>query len=531
MSRCGIKIYLVFLLTLGLGACTKREQKADYGLPLKETLRINILQEPPSLDWSKSVDTTSSLIENNIMDGLVEYDLNDPELGLLPALATSWKPNKDASEWTFVLRKGVKWSDGVEFTGQQVIDGWERILNSATASEYAYFLFGVKNAQAYNEGKIKDFSQVGVKLDGDGNLVVQLEQPKSYFPYLMAHHSTYPLRKDVVAKYGDRWTDPANIVTLGEYKLKIWEHDKALVLERYDDYYGEKAKTKYVLAYMINEMSTAINLFDSNKIDFQYSLPSSELRQLRQRKEYRESGILGIYYYGFNIRKPPFNDVRVRKAFVEGVDRKQVTDMLAGGQIPLSGWIPAGMFGYEADRGLKFNPENANKLLDAAGYKDRSKFPKIKLGFNTNEDHKRVAENVQAQIKKNLGIDIEMANEEWKVYLSTLKSNTPAIFRLGWLADYPDPDNFANLMASYSENNHTGWKNKKYDDMVGRAISMTDKEARRKVYSDAQKMLTEDEVPAMPIYSMVSQVLLNNRVKGLKENAMNRYLFSGVTLQ
>ncbi|MGE0763430.1 MAG: peptide ABC transporter substrate-binding protein [Bdellovibrionales bacterium] len=524
----GLGAALLVVLVLG---CTKREQKAEYGLPLKDTLRINVLQEPPSLDWSKSTDTTSSLIENNIMEGLVEYDLNDPELGLVPGLATEWRPSNNAQTWTFVIRKGVKWTDGVDFTGQHVIDGWERILNAATASEYAYFLFGVKNAQAYNQGKIKDFSQVGVKLTADGNLVVELEQPKSYFPYLMAHHSTFPLRKDVIAKHGDRWTDPANIVTLGAYKLKIWEHDKALVLERNDLYHGEKAKTKYVLAYMINEMSTAINLFDSKKLDFQYSLPSRELRQLRQRKEYRESGILGIYYYGFNVRKPPFNDPRVRKAFAMGVDRKQVTEMLAGGQIPLSGWIPAGMFGYESDRGLKFNVEEANKLLDQAGYKDRSRFPKIKLGFNTNEDHQRVAENVQAQIKKNLGIDIEMANEEWKVYLATLRSNTPAIFRLGWLADYPDPDNFMNLMASYSENNHTGWKNKKYDDQVSKAVSITDKEKRRKVYSDAQKMLTEDEVPAWPIYSMVSQVLIDERVKGLKENAMNRYLFKTVSLQ
>ncbi len=524
----GAALVLLFLVTV---SCTRKEQSAEYGLPLKETLRVNILQEPPSLDWSKSTDTTSSLIENQIMEGLVEYDLQDPELGLIPALATEWKPNRNASVWTFILRKGVKWSDGVEFTGQHILDGWERLLTSATASEYAYFLFGIKNAQAFNQGKIKDFSQVGARLDADGNLVVELEQPKSYFPYLMAHHATFPLRKDVVVKHGDRWTDPANMVTMGAYKLKTWDHDKAIVLERNDDYYGEKAKTKYVLAYMINEMSTAINLFDSKKLDFQFSLPSRELRQLRQRPEYREGGILGIYYYGFNFRKAPFNDVRVRKAFAQGVDRKQITDLLAGGQIPLSGWIPAGMFGYESDRGLKFNVEEANRLLDEAGYKDRSKFPKIKLGFNTNEDHQRVAENYQAQVKKNLGIEIEMANEEWKVYLASLKSNTPSIYRLGWLADYPDPDNFMNLMASYSDNNHTGWKHKKYDEKIAQAVSMTDKEKRRRIYSEAQKILTEDEVPVWPIYSMVSQVLINPRVKGLQENAMNRYLFKTVTLK
>ena len=519
---------LVFVGTLA--ACTKNK-KTEYDLPITETLRINILQEPPSLDWSKSVDTTSSMIENNIMEGLVEYDLSDPELGLVPALATEWKSNANATIWTLTLRKGVKWTDGAEFTGQHVIDGWERLLNPATASEYAYFLFGVKNAQKYNKKEITDFSQVGIKLDAEGKLTVELEQSKSYFPYLLAHHSTFPIRKDVIAKHGDRWTNPDNIVTLGAYKLKIWDHDKALVLERNDGYYGEKAKTKFVLAYMINEMFTAISLFDAGKLDFQPSLPSREIRNLRTRKEYRESGTLGIYYYGFNTRIKPFSDLKVRKAFVHAVDRKQITDMLAGGQIPLSGWIPAGMFGYEADRGLKFNVELANKLLDEAGYKDRSKFPRVKIGFNTNEDHQRVAENVQAQIKKNLGIEVEIANEEWKVYLASLQTNTPPIYRLGWVADYPDPDNFMNLMASVSENNHTGWSSKTYDDLVGRAVSVTAKEARRQLYSQAQTLLTEEEVPAMPIYSMVSQVLVSKRVVGLQENGLSRYLLKGITLQ
>lgn len=527
VKRCLLVLLLSFLSL----SCTKKEQKAEYGLALSETLRINILQEPPSLDWTKSSDTTSSLIENNIMEGLTEYNLEDPELGLMPGLATEWKSTPDGKTWTFVLRQGVKWTDGVEFNGTQIIDSWERLLNPSTASVYSYFLFGIKNAQAYNQGKIKDFSQVGVKVTAEGHLIVELEKSKSYFPYLLTHHSTFPIRKDLIKKYGDKWVEAENMVTLGAYKLKIWEHDKAIVLEANENYYGQKPKVKNILAYMINEMTTAINLFDSEKLDIQYTLPSRELRQLRQRKDYREGGILGTYYYGFNTRIPPFSDARVRRAFALGIDRKQITDLLAGGQIPLSGWIPAGMFGYETERGLKFDLEKANKLLDEAGFKDRSQFPRVKLAFNTSEDHQRVAENVQAQLKKNLGIEIELGNEEWKVYLSSLKSNTPSIYRLGWVADYPDPDNFMNLMASYSDNNYTGWKNKKYDQLIERAVGLSDKEVRRKVYSEAQKLLVEEEVPVWPIYSMVSQILIQPRVKGFKENALQRYIFKTVSLQ
>lgn len=528
----GLKAIFVILsaVTLGLGACTKKSG-LEYGLDIKDTIRINIEQEPPSLDWSKSTDTTSSLIEMNIMEGLVEYNLADPELGLIPALATEWKPSGDAKTWTFTLRKGVKWTDGVEFTGQHMIDGWERLLNPKTASEYAYFLFDVKGARDYNAGKSKDFSAVGIKMNAEGQLVVELNQPMAYFPMLLTHHATWPLRKDAVEKHGDRWTEPANIITLGAYKLRIWDHDKNIVLERFDDYYGEKAKVKNVLAYMINEYSTALNLFEAGRIDFQPSLPFKELPQLRSRPGFRQNANLTSYYYGFNTRKAPFNDLKVRKAFVHAFDRKQLTDLLAAGHAPMQSWIPVGMFGYEADAGLKFDPELAKKLLDEAGFKDRSKFPRVSLAFNTNENHQRIAENLQAQIKKNLGIEVQIQNEEWKVYLSRLRTDTPSIYRMGWLADYPDPSTFMSLMTSSSENNHTGWGNKKYDELVTVGGAALDKEKRRAAYSEAQKILTEVDVPVMPVYSAVKHAMISDRMQNFPMNSIDRNIFKGVTIK
>jgi oligopeptide transport system substrate-binding protein len=518
--------------TLLLSACTKKNSGSlEYGLDIKDTLRINLEQEPPSLDWSKSVDTVSSIIENNFMDGLVEYDLKDPELGVIPGLATAWKPSADAKTWTFTLRKGVKWTDGVEFTGQHVLDGWERVLNPATASEYAYFLFAVKNARAYNSGQLKDFKQVGIHLNSDGELVIELEQPMSYFPLLLTHHLTFPLRKDVVEKHGDRWTDPDKIVTLGAYKLKVWEHDKAIVLERFDHYYGEKAKIKNVLGYMINEYSTAMNLSDAGKLDFQPSLPFKELPLLRTKPGFREVNSLAIYYYGFNTRKPPFNDLKVRKAFVHAVDRKQITDLLAAGHVPLRGWVPVGVFGHEDESGLKYDPAAAARLLDEAGYKDRGKFPRVTVAFNTNENHQRVAENVQAQIKKNLGIEIQLSNEEWKVYLKRLKSDTPSIYRMGWLADYPDPSTFMELMTGFSENNHTGWSSKHYDELVKQGAASLQKESRRKIYLEGQKILTEEDVPVLPVYSAVRHIRLSERVENFPVTPLERWVFKGVTFK
>ena len=260
-------------------------------------------------------------------------------------------------------------------------------------------------------------------------------------------------------------------------------------------------------------------------------MPSTELRELRQRSEYREIGTFSIYYYGFNVKKAPLNNQMVRKAISYAIDRKEITQMLDGGQIPLTSWVPPGIFGYEPDRGVDFNVSKAKKMLDKAGYKDRSKFPKIEIGFNTNEDHKRVAENIQAQLKRNLGINVELKNEEWKVYLKSLQTDPPHIFRMGWLADYPDPDNFLNLMTSYSENNHTRWGSQEFDKLIAKAVGLGSKGRRQQVYSKAQKILTEQEVPVVPIYSSVTHALISSRVVNFPFNSMQKYIFKKVSLK
>jgi oligopeptide transport system substrate-binding protein len=510
--------------------CTKKK-KGDYDFDPSVTLRVNISTEPPSLDWNKSTDATSAQIQDNFMEGLVEYNFEDPELSLISAIASKWEPTNNAQTWTFELKKNVKWTDGVELTAQHFIDGWERLLNPATASEYSYFLFGLKNAKEYNQGKIKDFSQVGVRKDGDYKLIVDLVGPQSYFPYLTTHHTTYPIRKDVIEKHGEKWTEAANIVTLGPFKLKAWDHDKAIVLERNEIYHGEKPKIQYVVAYMINEMSTAINLFDKGSLDAQLNLPMTELPVLRKRPEHQEAGILSLYYYGFNTKKQPMDNKLVRKAIAHAINRNEITSMLAGGQIPLTSWVPPGMFGYDAEIGTVFDVEKANKMLDEAGYKDRSKLPTINLGFNTNENHQRIAENVQAQLKKNLGINVELKNEEWKVFLNTLKVDPPHMYRMGWLADYPDPDNFLNLMTSYSENNHTKWGSAEFDTLIEESAKELDKNKRKENYSKAQKILTELDVPVAPVFASVSHALVSSRAKNFPNNSLNRYQFKKVELK
>lgn len=518
-----LRLSFLFLFSgLLLLSCNKKKTKFAHGLDPANTLSVNLSTEPPTLDWHKATDRTSAIVIDNIMNGLVTYDYSDPKLPIIPALATGWKSLNQSQKWVFTLKKNVLWSDGKPLKAQHFVDGWKRLLAPSTASEYAYFLYPIKNAQLFNQGKIKDFSKVGVSINKKGQLVVQLEGPKSYFPYLMTHNSTYPVRMDIVNKYKDKWTDPKNIVTLGAYNLDKWEHDKLIILKKNPRYYGVPAFIPNILAYMVAEMSTAINLFDSKLLDVQAGLPSTELSSLRKRKEYRQFNILSTYYYGFNTKKAPFDNVLVRQAFSLAVNQKEVTTLLNGGQKPLYSWIPSPMLGHNPSIGLKFDVKKARKLLDKAGFADRSKLPKISIAFNTNENHQRVAENIQAQIKKNLGIFVELKNEEWKVYLSRLSTNTPQIFRLGWLSDYPDPDDYMSLMLSYSDNNNTHWKSKKYDALVLKASRVQGKKQRLNLYNKAQKLLIEQQTPVLPIYSGVSHMLVSPRVAHYPFNSMGK---------
>jgi oligopeptide transport system substrate-binding protein len=527
-------------LLTGAISCTSRssgiELKTADGRDLRieknEVLRINITSEPPTLDWNKATDTTSSHVIENIMEGLVQYNLADKELALSPALATEWTASENARIWNFKLRKDVKWTDGVSFEAQQVVDSWRRLLTKETASEYAYFLFAIKNAKAFNEGKVT-WDQVGVKVESDGTLRVELEKPMGYFPNLLTHTSTFPIRKDLIEKFGDnKWTEAGSLVTLGPYKLAIWQHDKEILLEANSAYFAGPPPTKYIHAQMIVEQTTAINLFDAGKLDAVDGIPSTELKTQRARKQYRSIGVLQLYYYGMNVKKAPTDNVHLRRALAHAIDRQKLVKLLDGGEIPMTGWVPSGMFGYFADVGLQFNLEKAKAELSKAGYGDGKKpLPKIELHFNTNENHQRIAEAVQSQLKENLGIIVELKNEEWKTYLSKVKTDPPTLFRFGWLADYPDPDNFMNLMTSYSENNRTRWADPRYDKLISQAAGETDREKRRDLYRQANQIMLTEGVPVIPVFTGVAHLLVADRVEGFPVNAMRKFQYKSVRVK
>ena len=231
--------FLVFcvLLFVSCGSGNKALDAED--ISRKDTLNINIGTEPPTLDWSLATDVTSFTIIDNIMDGLAAFN---EKYEPIPALARSWGISEDGKTYTFKIREKVFWTDGVPLKAEDFIYSWKRILKPETAGSYAYFLFDIQNARKFNSGEIKDFSKVGVKAPDERTLIVTLERPRAYFLNLVTFMSTFPMRKDIVEKYGTKWTKAANIVTLGPYRLKEWKHHEEVLVEEYEKLLGREAE-------------------------------------------------------------------------------------------------------------------------------------------------------------------------------------------------------------------------------------------------------------------------------------------------
>jgi len=518
---------MVFGLTivLSLGGCGGT---ADGYEP--DTFRINLQAEPPSLDWQTSTDSTSFDVVSNLMTGLTQYN-NDMKCE--PGCAQTWEILDGGKHFVFHLRKNARWTDGKPVTAHDFEYAWKRLLNPSTAASYAFFLYDIENAFEYNSGKIKDADLVGVKALDDWTFSVKLKRPAAYFLYLTAFCSTCPLRKDIVEKFGDRWTEPQNIVTNGPFMITLWKHEYKIELSANPDFFEGPPRLKKIKMFMIPEQATAFGLFENNQLDYidNRSFPTSDVERFRDSPLYRSLPLLRCSYIGFNVKKKPFDDKRVRKAFSMAIDRTLFPKILRRGESPANTWIPPALEGYSEDSKSEFDPQAARKLLAQAGYPEGKGFPLTKVLYPQREDAKLVVESVQEQIKKNLNVKLQLEVNEWKVYLDILHRDPPQMFRQTWGADYPDPETFMNVFTTRNGNNYTRWSNAEYDDLIDKASAEQDQEKRAAMYAKGDKMLCRQEVPIIPIYWATQNTMVKPWVKNIGFNAMDLQFFRKVYIE
>ncbi len=522
---------IVMISTIMAGVLAKYLLTPDeVRLPLKpgaQIFRMNLSNEPPTLDWSLATDSVSFTVITNLMEGLTEYD---EQLRPRPAVARRWEASPDGKTYTFYLRPEATWSDGRPVTAHDFVYSWRRLLDPKTAAQYAYFLYDVVNAYEYNTGQITDPSLIGVRAQDDHTLEVRLRKPLVYFPSLTTFMVTFPQRQDMIERYGDLWSEPAHLVTNGPFRLADWQHEYKLTLDANSSYREGRPQLDRIEMFIVNELTTALTLYETNDLEM-VNLPPEAIPAYEKTSEHHRHPLLRGYYYSFNVNEPPFDDVRIRKAFAMAIDREEIVRILKGGEIPAISWIPQGMFAYNASIGLRFNPVEARRLLAEAGYPNGRGLDPLTAVFNTGPVNTLVAENLQDQWRRVLNVEVRLDNMEWKVYLRRLKTDPPALFRLSWGADYPDPDNFMALFTTHGGNNRTGWGNRQYDALISQAASEQDPGRRFQLYNEAQQILVEQDVPIIPLFVAVQNAMVKPYVKNLKFNAMELLYLKTVSLE
>jgi len=509
------------LALFGLSASVTLPRAARGADAAAHPFTLRITGEPETLDWNRAHTAIETYLLMNLMEGLVSVDSH---LKATPSLANEWKISKDGKTYTFKLRQGLKWSDGQPLRAADFVFSWKRLLSPVTAAPYAYFLFDVVGAEDFNKGKIKDFNEVGVKAFDDQTIEVRLTRPVSYWIYIPSFWVTFPLREDVVQKHGNNtWATPGRMVTVGPYVLASRDLDSRIVLKANPNYHGQHGNVDQVTALVVRDDATAVSLYESGKIDFLADLPPLEMKRLQKLPGFKTFPYLKTVYLGLVVNKYPLNNLRFRRAFAHAIDRAEICKALAGGQTPAGSFVPPPMPSGDPRLGLAFAPDKARAELAASGV-DTAQSVAVDLVLPNNDKAMSVGQVIQAQLKKNLGLQVNLQPFDNRTYRAQMDLRQYPVFLASWSADYPDPDNFVSVFQGVSGNNRTNWKSQKFDDAVVSARGLQSEAARKKIYLDAQRLLQEQEAAVVPLYYEPNLALVSSRVSGLELNPLN-YLY------
>jgi oligopeptide transport system substrate-binding protein len=495
------------------------------------TLRVAIGSEPPSIDPGLATDTTSAYVVENINTPIL-YLGPSPDLKPEPGLAKSWDV-KGASV-TLHLRSDVKWTDGTLLTADDVVWSWLRTISPQLGADYAYQFYGIKGAEAYNSCKPSAANQqcdtlkskVGITAPDKSTVQIELTSPQPWFMQQLSHTSFVPVNKAAVDKWGDKWTEPGHLVTDGPFNLTQWKHDASLTLVKNPDWYdASRVKLDKVQLTIIAEGATAEQSFAAGNVDVNDTgWPPSDTARLKSQDTYHQFPALGIYYYGINVKN--ITDENQRRAMSLAIDRQAIVDHITQtGQVAATNFSPPGIPGAKTINKDKFVKPTAD-LAEAQKYMAKVANPvkDITLIFNNAPSHKEIATAIQSNWKK-LGLNVTLKQQDWPQFLQFLgppPNPSVSVYRIGWIADFPDDINFLSVLQCGSGNNSTNWCNKKYDDLLKQATATPDTAKRYGLYQQAESILTgpSGDMPVTPIYWYTSSDQQATNVHGYAFNPM-----------
>jgi len=498
--------------------------------------------EPSSLDPHQGTGVPETRLVRALYEGLV---VSDPRTGApIPGMAESWSTSPDGLTWTFRIRAGSRWTDGSEVTADDFAFAWERLLDPRTGAQYADLLYMVRGARAWAESVGDDgaptrsfASSVAITASDARTLVVGLEHPVDHFLRIAVAAPLVPVSRRALeaarARWPDRWqlewTSPEHLVTNGPFRLVERRINDRIRLAKHEGYWDADEVALRTLDVLASEhLATNLNFYLTGEVAYLDEVPVSAIPRLRGREDYRPAPYLGTSFFRMNVTKPPFDDVRVRRALALALDRVAIADKITrAGETPSFSLVPkliTGWTGAEIRRSatLAEDVAEARRLLAEAGYGPDRPLGKIELHYASQATNKDVCEVVADFWRKELGVDARLRNQEWKVYLDAQRRLEYEVSRSSWIADYADPATFLEVFAPGADNSRTGWNDPRYGELLERARRARAPE-RFALLAEAEQLLLA-ELPILPLYTFAVTSLVDPRLGGFHANPLDEHV-------
>ncbi len=521
MKKWTAAALVVLLGAAIIGSCDRQPDADAYA----DILRRGMPADPETLDPQKGRTKQSGDILRDIGEGLMGYSRAG---NVQPAAAESYTISEDGLTYTFALRPEARWSNGDPVTAEDFVFGLKRLIDPETAALYAEFM-PIAGATAIRNGDA-DLDTLGVRAVDATTLEITLEQPTSYLLGLLTHPSTFPVHRASFEQHGEAFARPGNLVSNGAYRLVEQELGAVVRLERNEHYWNNAATCIDEVRYIIVQEMAELNQYRAGELDITDNIPPEVYAETVEQRpdEANIAPVLGVYYYGFNLTKPPFRDnPELRQALSMAIDREALVENVTGrGELPAYSWTPPGIENYESPQlpyaGLTQDERNriARTLYEQAGYGDNNPLV-TEIRYNTGETHENIALAIQDMWRTVLGVEAELVNVDFQKLLEDMRERkVTQVFRSSWFGDYTDAHTYLAVMQSDSAANMPGYASEEYDRLMKDAAAQLDPQKRRLFLEEAERVLLQEHA-FIPIYVYTSKHLVNPRVKGWGDNILD----------
>jgi len=528
--RWRLPALLILVLTLSACGNTDTPQIRDSVLNRGNGV------EPDSLDMHKTATTEAGDVQRDIGEGLLGHT---PQGGLRAAAAERWEISADGLRYTFWLRPEARWSNGVPLTAADFVYSFRRLVDPATAAIYVQSVTDIENAGQIISGDLAP-EALGVEAMDQHVLEIRLAHATPYFLSLLTHPSTFPIHRGSVETHGDAHARAGNHVSNGAYKLVDWAVGSYIELARNEHYWNDaQTSIDRVLHFVTADSMAELNRYRAGELDVTRTIPPAAFARMREERpaEVRVSPSLNVYYYGFNLSRPPFaGNRKLRQALSMALDRETITNQVLGrGEAPAYSWVPLGTDNYSqmrfkyADVEPTARHQTARQLYQEAGYGADNPL-EVEIRYNTSETHKLIALAVQSMWSDVLGAQVTLVNEQFQVLVDNIqRQEVTQVFRLNWAGDYNDAHTFLSVLESDNPANLTGYKSDEFDSLMRRAAAQTDP-ARRQIFMEEAEQVMLADHPLMPIYFFINRSMVQPRVQGWGDNLLNYHYSQHLSL-